>query len=361
MIIQIPDYSNLSSLDRAIHPSMAAQASFTALDASTAAKTEEVPSSSSSCIKQEIIEPSSKQDIQHDEEKVSDLFRAGGLFERHRGSGVSQDNFLKLLFDLQDTEQTKFSCLQSSSVDFMAGRAFHLFFDDLDDTVLDEGRFKSLLLWCKIEDLFLAGRLFERYAKGDGLGANEFQKLCRSSSALGAAITFKLKQLTTTTNPPNMLDSAGDKSLAKEGLSTTGDKKNLARIRLDLLGGRDESKTPHPAVEELDVDILRVEVRKRLTQVEKLDKQIVAFEEEAFAEGRLKEELPDAYSAGKEKMLTEHASNLKDKRDLMIQSVKQLRRHLRKNRDQFSPYDISNRPDYYPYAPYEISEEYAPL
>lgn len=100
------------------------------------------------------------------------------------------------------------------------------------------------------------------------------------------------------------------------------------------------------------------EVRKRVAQVQALDRQIDAYEGEVAAEAALKATLPEAYSAGKERLLLDHVANLKDKRRALLQALKRLKRQQRGREAEHLSIQ-GPAPPAYPYAAYEVLGEQA--
>jgi hypothetical protein len=320
------------------------------------------------------------------EPETSALFRAGCVFERNRESGLSQEAFLRLLLDLDAGGAGSERGGPSAAVDFSAGRVFERFGSGRgEDAVLSPEPFQAALRRFGVEDVFGGGRLFERFAQRrpqHGLRGGEFQSLARASP-LGSTFAVKLKM------NPRLLEEEAAAHAAPQVPAANSDGGLVQLLRDALLGAvapapaagsapaaaaaaaaaaahqqqmqvQMQQPAPHSraalAAAVVEDQVALDEVRKRVAQVQALDRQIDAYEGEAAAEAALKATLPEAYSAGKERLLLDHVSNLKDKRRALLQALKRLKRQQREREAEH--FGIQGpAPPAYPYAAYEVLGE----
>ncbi|GBG33007.1 Hypothetical Protein FCC1311_092312 [Hondaea fermentalgiana] len=349
------------------------------------------------------------EDLEHEDLRA---FDAGRVFERHRkASGLSQEAFLQVLFDLHADRRAAFK--NRGSTDFVAGRLFERFGArsvHRASDVVTPAQFKHMISLVGDQiDVFDAGRTFERFAD-PGLGAvlspAAFVRLCRSTR-LGDILLGWLRAETDEdlegtrkferSNPETLSNahishhspSAPLRKGSRHPPSRGATRDSETYFYQDNDDGDEDTRNeriyPRTTEDENDDDVDDDDDRDRqeenydpssilrriklaVTKMTKAEDQIAALEAEMHAEARLRHELPEAYSEVKERMLNKYIQTLQDKRAVHIDSVKRLQRlarpkpqsqlsktlaaHRRRRRHMPSPY-----PDF-PLAAYELEDGY---
>ena len=227
----------------------------------------------------------------------------GCLYEKYHGQGVSQKDFVSLLSDLGEKSVDAFHWKSGGqSIHFDAGRLFQRF-ATVDDGFIKEQGFLNLLAHvnaCAVTegrcgpqqayvDEFNAGRVFQSFSEFRqtiGLSKSEFEMLM-SNSPLGA----KIHQMAA--NIFDMEDPHSDPS-----------EENIQRpVRVPASTNEAPSSAKNIYIPRQSTRTGGASWVNEMKRLEHIRQELMAYERELKAEMSLRKDLPEAYSASKEKLL----------------------------------------------------------
>mmetsp|Transcript_9674 Transcript_9674/g.17018 ORF Transcript_9674/g.17018 Transcript_9674/m.17018 type:complete len:370 (-) Transcript_9674:122-1231(-) len=309
---------------------------------------------------------SSDADLRQELTNESDLFKAGRVFQKNRETRITQEAYLKLLQDLKSSEQTSLQLKETrySTVDFIAGRLFEHFAAGPDRSLpnamcLVEEQFLALVKRTQLEDkLFVLGRLFERYAVARpklGLLAFEFQSFCRDPS-IGQTLLHIFKERPGLLEEDEELEEETGRKEHEMDRAAAAQLNDLAKA-LNQLMSKQEQRQPKTREStakpewQSNLDSERIsrqssdnecaqaeDMQQNVNRIQRLDKQVAAYEAELGAEVALKTELPEAFSAAKEKLLQDHIDALKAKRHSALKTLQRFTDGPKRNiRETWNP------------------------